>query len=155
MKKCFFVLFTFVLLLGCEDENDVRSDLQILKDKREVLTHEVKTLAADIKSKAESIEDLEEKLRELKIYESGNSPVYILKIHLKQSHFSLDLGKHLKDAMNSMEFEIPVSKDFYHAVEQGTRIVDEFRVGSFLLHGSIGDWRMTVKNKYIRQPGEE
>jgi len=84
------------------------------------------------------------------MYENGKTPQYFLKIKLKQSHFSLSIKKHIKDNMNTIEFEIPVDKDFYHSVSVGTQIVDEFRSGSFLLYGSIGDWKMTIEDKEIR-----
>ncbi len=77
-------------------------------------------------------------------------PKYILKLHLKQTHFSLSISKHIKDAMNAMDFEMPVDKEFYESVSIGTDIVNNFRVGSCILYGSFGDWKMTVKGKEMR-----
>ena len=76
---------------------------------------------------------------------------YILKLKLKQSHITLDLGTHAKDAMNSIEFELPVDKDFYNSVKIGDQIIDRFRVGSAVLYGSFGSWKMTVIGKRIQQ----
>ena len=145
-----YALLVAFLFTACENENDVKSDIEILRNKRATLTNDVKNLNATKNSKTNEIALLNEKIKELRIYESGKEPQYILKIHLKQSHFSLDVGKHIKDAMNAIDFEIPVSREFYNSVNVGTRIVDEFRSGSFILHGSIGDWKMTVKDKQIR-----
>lgn len=75
---------------------------------------------------------------------------YILRLRLKQSHFSLSIKKHIKDAANAIEFEIPVDKEYFDSVEKGTEIVDDFRFGSFLLYGSFGDWEMTVKDKIVK-----
>lgn len=80
----------------------------------------------------------------------GRTPKYILKLHLKQSHFSLSIKKHIADAVNAIDFEMPVDKEFYDSVKVGSEIVDEFRAGSFFLKGSFGDWEMTVKDKEIR-----
>jgi hypothetical protein len=74
-----------------------------------------------------------------------------LKIRLKQANFSLSIKKHIKNAVNAIDFEIPVDKDFYDSVSEGTEIVDKFRFGSFVLYGSFGDWEMTVKGKEIRE----
>ena len=52
--------------------------------------------------------------------------------------------------MNAIEFEMPVSKEFYASVNENTEIIDEFRFGSFVLNGSYGDWEMTVEGKEIR-----
>jgi hypothetical protein len=70
---------------------------------------------------------------------------YILKLRLKQSHLSLSIKKHIKDAMNAVDFEIPVDKEFYDSVEEGQEIIDNFRFGSMVLYGSFGDWEMKVK----------
>ena len=80
----------------------------------------------------------------------AKSPKYFLKLRLKQSHLSLSIKKHIKDAVNAIEFELPVDKNFYDSVSEGTEIIDKFRFGSFILYGNLGDWEMTVKEKYVR-----
>ncbi len=75
---------------------------------------------------------------------------YILKLAMSQSHFTTDLAVHLKDHMNEVEFELPVSEEFYNAVSEGDEIVDKFRAGSFVLYGSLGDWRLKVLSKETR-----
>jgi len=77
-------------------------------------------------------------------------PKYMLKLRLKQSHFSLSIKKHIKDAVNAVEFELPVDKEFYDSVSEGTEIIDKSRFGSMVLYGSLGDWEMTVKKKYVK-----
>lgn len=139
-----------VVLSGCESKQDVQSDIERLKNERTTLQTEVQNLSSLKSSKQNEIASLNEKLKELNIYKSGKTPKYILKIHLKQSHFSLDIGKHMKDAMNAIDFELPVDKDFYNSVTVGTKIVDNFRSGSFILYGSIGDWDMSIKGKEVR-----
>ena len=93
---------------------------------------------------------LVEQLNALKAGNLGKSPKYILKLRLKQAHFSLSIKKHIKDAVNAIDFEIPVDKEFYDSVSEGTEIIDKFRFGSFVLGGSFGDWEMTVKGKEVR-----
>lgn len=80
----------------------------------------------------------------------GDSHKYILKLRLKQSHLSLSIKKHIKDAMNAVDFEIPVDKEFYDSVEEGQEIIDNFRFGSMVLYGSFGDWELKVKKKYVK-----
>ena len=62
---------------------------------------------------------------------------------------SLDIGKHIKDGMNAIEFEMPVDKDLYNTVSVGTQIIDEFRSGSLIINGDFGNWKMTVVSKRI------
>lgn len=94
--------------------------------------------------------ELKAQVQELTATQSEKKLKYILKIRLKQANFSLSIKKHIKNAINAVDFEIPVDKDFYDSVSEGTEIVDKFRFGSFVLYGSFGDWEMTVKDKQIR-----
>jgi hypothetical protein len=124
MKKSIIILSIF--LTSCGGNND----LEQLKKENAALSAQVQAL------------------------KSGNTakPLkYILKIRLKQAHFSLSIRKHIKDAVNAIDFEIPVDKEFYDSVSKGTEIIDDFRFGSLVLSGSFGDWEMTVKDKEIRE----
>lgn len=129
---------------------DVKEDIDQLKQTKSEYQNEIRDFADARAQNVHEIDSLNGILKILNIYASGKTPQYILKIHLKQSHFTLDIGKHIKDAANAIDFEIPVDKDFYNQVKVGTSIVDNFRMGSFILEGSFGNWDMTVKGKEIR-----
>lgn len=105
----------------------------------------------EVKTLRQENEALIAELKALKANGVANAPKYILKIRLKQSHFSLSIKKHIKDAVNAVEFELPVDKEFFDSVSEGTELVDKFRFGSFVLYGSFGDWEMTVKEKEVRE----
>lgn len=124
MKKYLFILALF--FSSCQGNNEV-----------EQLRKENAALAAQVQA--------------LKAGGSAKPLKYILKIRLKQAHFSLSIKKHIKDAVNAIDFEIPVDKEFYDSVSKGTEIIDDFRFGSLILSGSFGDWEMTVKDKEIRE----
>lgn len=139
-----------VVLSSCESQQDVQNDIERLKNERAIIQQEVQNLSTSKYNKQKEIALLNGKLKELKIYNSGRTPQYILKIRLKQSRVSLDIGKHIKDGMNAIEFELPVDKDFYNSVRVGTEITDEFRTGSFILNGSFSSWNMSVKGRVVR-----
>lgn len=126
MKNIFILLLTSFFLASCGNNAEV-----------ERLKKENALLAAQVQS--------------LKTGGSVSGPKYILKIRLKQSHFSLSIKKHIKDAVNAIEFELPVDKEFFDSVSEGTELVDKFRFGSMVLYGSFGDWEMTVKDKEVRE----
>jgi len=94
---------------------------------------------------------LSAQVQALKSGSSAKPLKYILKIRLKQASFTLNVKKHIQNAVNSVDFEIPVDKEFYDSVSKGTEIIDDFRFGSLILSGSFGDWEMTVKDKEIRE----
>lgn len=143
------VFTTIALFTSCESTSDVQNDIDRLKLERVEIKKEINELSSSKSSVEKEISSLSEKLKELHILHSGKTPHHILKIKLKQSRISLDIEEHIKDAMNAIEFEIPVDKDFYNRVHIGTNITDKFRVGSFILKGSFSNWNMTVIEKHI------
>jgi outer membrane murein-binding lipoprotein Lpp len=129
------MMISVFMLTGCYSQNEV------LEAEIETLENEIEVLEVE-KTKLES------EIVEVKTEKGLES--YILTINIKQSHFTLDIGQHIKDEMNDISIEIPVDKEFYDAVEVGDIINDEFRWGSLILKGSIGSWDVTVENKEIR-----
>ncbi len=125
MGKFFLYFIIAAIFTSCESNTEI----EILKKENALLAQQIAEL------------------------QNGKIPTktkYILKLHLQQGHISLSIKKHVKDYANSVDFEIPVDKEYFDSVEKGTKIVDGFRLGSFVLYGSFGDWEMTVKDKTIK-----
>lgn len=74
---------------------------------------------------------------------------YVVIIKIKQTHMSLDIFKHIKDDANAVKIEIPVDKKFYDAVKIGDVLNNDFRAGSFLMSGSIGNWSIKIEDKKV------
>lgn len=147
--KCFIGIILIITFVSCESKSDVKSEIDVLKNQRIELQNQVYQLQKEKGTYIQDVSELESKLKELKIYDSGQKPKYVLTLHLKQSHISLSISKHIKDAVNAIDFELPVDKEFYDKVKVGDDIVDEFRMGSMLLRGSFGSWKMSVKDKKV------
>jgi hypothetical protein len=153
MKKLLIVLalaLSSSLFISCDEREDLKKEIAQLKSQRDNLIDRNSELQTIKNSRESEIDELSKEVTTLHIYKQGRTPKYILKLKLKQSHFSLSISKHLKDRMNAIEFEMPVDKEFYDSVGVGSEIVDSFRVGSLLLSGSLGDWEMTVEDKEVR-----
>lgn len=155
MKKFLFIillpLFALVILtFSCESKADIKENIETLRNERTSLEKKNSDLQDSKDYKESQILTLNEQIKELNIIKSGRTPKYVLGIKLKQSHFSLDIEEHIKDEVNAIEIEIPVDKEYYNSLSVGSEIVDEFRVGSFIFNGSLGDWEMTVEHKYIK-----
>ena len=84
-----------------------------------------------------------------RLYSTENGPRYVVVIEVKQSHLSLDINDHIKDSMNKVEIAIPVDRQFYEDVEKGDKLNNEFRLGSLMTAGSIGNWDIKIKDKMI------
>ena len=137
MKKYAIVLIAMiaVTLSGCS--------------KTETVTNEdVAKLESEIAQLEAERDRLNEEILNTKI--DNNLAKYVIAFNIKQTHFTLDIGEHLKDAMNDISIEIPVDKEYYDSVEVGDTIDDSFRVGSFIWKGSFGNWKVTVESKDIR-----
>ena len=140
-KLISILLICLIFLTSCGSEN------KSLKEEREDLETEIYELEQDIRtlqSEKNSIEKLIQDLRE-----ENDIPRYVVTFEIGQQHVTLDLGDLLKDEINKTELEIMVSKEYYDAVDVGTVVNDEFRVGSLALKGSFGYWNIEVIDKRI------
>lgn len=137
-KQLSLVLMIMIIVIGTmgcgANEKELGDQIQTLQE-------EIYTLEAQKETLKNEIVDIKE--------ENGTAK-YVITFEIKQSHFSLDLGKHLKDAMNAIKIEIPVDKEYFDNVEVGDTINNDFRVGSLVMKGSFGSWDVTVKSKDIR-----
>jgi len=153
MKRLFIFLCIVAFMgcvfamMGCTTEEGLNNRIQVLKEQRDTLSSEVRTLESTKNNLVTSIVELKQDESVLKAYANGETVLYLVKFKLKQSHVSLNIGKHIKDAANAVEFEWPVSKTFYEKVSVGDNVLEEFRGGSFLVEGSIGSWNITVLGK--------
>jgi len=138
-KLISILLICLIFLTSCGNGN--------LKAERENLETEISELEEDIRtlqSEKNSIEKLIQDLRE-----KNDIPNYIVTFEIGQQHVTLDLGDLLKDEINKTELEVMVSKEYYDAVDIGTVVNDDFRVGSLVLKGSFGSWIIEVIDKRI------
>lgn len=153
MKKILVLLaiaYTFVVAVSCETKDDVKSEIRLLNERRSELRNEVASLNSHVRNLKIESERLTNDVNYKNALANHKPVKYILRVKLKQSHFSLDVGDHIKDAMNAIEFDIPVDKEFYDHCSEGTELVDEFRMGSFIMNGKFGDWKMKVVSKRIQ-----
>lgn len=150
MRYINFCLFLIVFLTSCESVSDVKSDIEDLRLERAIIQNEVEQLQSEWENVRDSIAIQLSKLEVAEKRSEGNEPTYIVRFKLSQFHLTLDIGQHVKDEMNAAQFEMPVDEDFYYAVKKDMRIVDDFRVGSFILNGSFGEWDLRVIDKEIR-----
>lgn len=131
---CFSVLF-----VGC---GNVEKEFEL-----EQLNTQIIEKQQELDSINNLIEESKAEKDDLGIYKER----YILTVRVKQSHFSLDIGKHIKDELNATEFEIAVDEQYYNSINVGDSICNEFRSGSLLMKGSIGNWDISVVNKRVEK----
>lgn len=145
MKKIFVIMMILCMCLsfaGCmSDEKVLDYEITKLEDKISELNLEISNLEAERDTLVNEIVDTK--------VEHGTAK-YIVTFKIKQSHFTLDIGQHLKDEMNEISIQIPVDKEYYDSVEIGDTIADDFRIGSLIFKGSFGNWDIKVDDKTIQ-----
>lgn len=137
MKKVIALLVLILLLTGCT------TDKQIVESQE----YEINKLDNEIAELEERKEELTNIVQEIKT--DKDIEKYVVTLNISQSHFTLDVGKHIKNAMNDIEIQLPVDKEFYDSVEVGDLLDNSFRVGSLLMEGSFGKWKVKVIEKEI------
>lgn len=145
MKKiiisfCLFLIFPFILT-GCSDGND---SLSLQKDE---LISDINILKSEISELETEKELVKSEIVDMK--EKNGTAKYVITFEIKQTHVSLSLSKHLKDDLNKITVDIPVDKEYYESFSIGDVISNEFRMGSFIMRGSFGNWKITVADKFI------
>lgn len=128
----FLILFV-LFFAGCSDNSYLEQEKESLHEEIQILEKQ----KAEIEAETVSIKQ-----------EKGIEK-YIITFRVKQSHISLDVKKHLKDAMNTVTFDVPVDKEYYDSLSVGDVINDDFRMGSLVFKGSVGNWKITVDDKRI------
>lgn len=135
-KKVWRFLVAILLcfsLSGCNGNED-------LKTKRETLLSEIEQL---------EIEKQNVKAEITQAKEENGTAKYVVTFKIKQSHITLDIKEHIKDNMNAIMLDVPVDKEYFDMLSIGDVIEDDFRMGSLIMHGSFGNWVITVENKTI------
>ena len=153
MKKLLFFLVLILSLISC-GENYHRTQISELKQEHKTLSTQVSTLRNSCDNLRQSQHYLSSQVRELetekRALSNGYEPNYILTLEIKQATYTLDIGEHIKNNINAISIQIPVSKKFYNSVKVGTRISDEFKYGSLVFNGDFSELRVTVIGKQIR-----
>ncbi len=150
----YLVLFV-VLLIGCaETPENIKKEILSLKNEVRSAEDRCNQLNLEIRLKIQQLKHEKEELAKIQVNKAikQDTAIYILVLELSQSHFTFDIGTHMTDSMNTTEFEIAVDKRFYNKVKVGESLKKEFRGGSFIMKGSIGDWNVEVKDKKIMAP---
>lgn len=149
MKKFLVFAMFAVIFTACYTDDDkarLQAECKALVQQKENLQSTVSRLNDNISYLSSQVRDLQV---QKSAYETGREIKYIVKFRIKQSTFTLDIGEHIKNGMNAIELELPVSKSFYDRVSVGTEISKSFKMGSLLFNGDFSNLHMTVTGKRI------
>lgn len=112
------------------------------------LKQEQQDLNTQILNKNSELTNINNKISQQNKILNGTAK-YIMKINISQTHLTLSVSEHLKDAMNDIDIYIEVSEEYYNKYNIGDTIADDFRVGSMIFKGSFGNWKVKVADKQI------
>lgn len=150
MKKVF--LFLAVLLVSCSPSH-IENDIKELKQERAALRREKQALVDFNNNMHSSKSKLKEEVALLRAEKgalvNGREPKYIITLEIKQGTFTLDIGEHIKNDINKVKMDIPVSRDFFDSVYTGTEISKSFKYGSLFFNGDFSELKVKIIGKRI------
>lgn len=91
---------------------------------------------------------LVEQINKDKFVLSTSKTIYIIKIKIHQTTYTLDIGEHIKNKINDITFEIPVDKAYYDKCSIGQKISDPgLKVGSLIMDGDFSKLNVKIVSK--------
>lgn len=138
------IVFITQIIKNSNLSEDDKKYIETIKE----LKQEQGNIQNTINEKNNELVNLNKSIEDKKKVNSGNAK-YIMKINISQSHLTLSISEHLKDAMNDIDIYVEVSEDYYNKYNIGDTISDEFRMGSLVFKGSFGKWKIKVADKQI------
>lgn len=77
-----------------------------------------------------------------------SNTIYIVKIKIHQTTYTLSLTEHIKNKFNDVEFEIPVDKAYYDKCSIGQSVTDPgLKIGSLLRDGDFSKLKVKITGK--------
>ena len=91
---------------------------------------------------------LVEQINKDKFALAASNTIYIVKIKIHQTTYTLDLEEHIKNKINDIEFEIPVDKAYYDKCSIGQNVSDPgLKLGSLLVNGDFSKLKIKIIGK--------
>ena len=91
---------------------------------------------------------LVEQINKDKFALASSRTIYIVKIKIHQTTYTLDLEEHIKNKINDIEFEIPVDKSYYDNCSIGQKVSDPgLKLGSLLVNGDFSKLKIKITGK--------
>ncbi len=147
MKKILFL--TSLIFFSCsETPQEVTLELEKLKLERKYAASSLMDLKQQVNNLQNEKRYADSVIELSKVLQSKN-PKYILTLHYEATSMSLDINEHIKNSVNAFDFEIPVDAEYYHQVNVGQTLIEEFKSGSAMINGKFGNSEISVVNKRI------
>ena len=125
------------------------------QERNDNLEKERKKLELDINSNRNINEQLKrqhnalnEQIKANKLALAVSTTVYIVRIKIHQTTYSLSVSEHIKNKMNDVEFEIPVDKEYYDNCYIDQTVTDPgLKIGSLLRDGDFSKLKVKITGK--------
>ena len=116
------------------ERNQLELEVNCNRNINEQLKHQYKALV--------------EQINKDKFALSASNTIYIVKIKIHQTTYTLSIGEYIKNKINDVEFEIPVDKAYYDKCYVGQSVSDPgLKIGSLIMDGDFSKLKITIVNK--------
>lgn len=125
------------------------------RERNDMLITERKSIEQNIKNQINIHNDLirrntvlKNQINQNEFALSTSKTIYIVKIKIHQTTFTLDPGEYIKNKWNDVVFEIPVDKAYYDKSHIGQTITDPgLKIGSLIMNGDFSKLRIKIVGK--------
>lgn len=153
LKKQQFIVIAFNDSLFLLNKN-IMENMES-RERNDRLMKERKQLEADVNGNRNINEQLKrqhqaliEQINKDNFALASSRTIYIVKIKIHQTTYTLDLEEHIKNKINDIEFEIPVDKAYYDKCSIGQKVSDPgLKLGSLLVNGDFSKLKVTITGK--------
>jgi len=74
--------------------------------------------------------------------------IYIVKIRIHQTTYTVSVSEYIKNKINDIEFEIPVDKSYYDNCKIGQKVSDPgLKIGSLIMDGDFSKLNVKIVDK--------
>jgi hypothetical protein len=153
LKKQQFIVTTFNDSLFLLNKN-IMENMES-RERNDRLMKERKQLEVEVNGNRNINEQLKlqhktliEQINKDKFALAASNTIYIVKIKIHQTTYTLDLEEHIKNKINDIEFEIPVDKSYYDNCSIGQKVSDPgLKLGSLLVDGDFSKLNVKITGK--------
>lgn len=130
------------------EETRERNDRLIIE--RTMIERDINNFTNTRNSLIQENKSLKKQIEHNDLAVSTSKYVYIVKIKIHQTTYSLSLGEYVKNKMNDVVFEIPVDKSYYDNARVGQTITDPgLKIGSLIMDGDFSELKIKIVGKRV------
>jgi len=172
-KKLLLILIIAASFMSCketpqENVDRLKNEIAMLENMKAIQVRESESTRQRIASLTAEVSRIENAIRKQKEEYRANvhkmeaaekrhdmkmhpdKYMYVVKLRIHQTTYTLSVGEYIKNQINDAEFEIPVDKHYYNKCRVGQIVNDpSLKMGSLIFDGDFSKYKVKISGKRI------